>query len=143
MDYISNSTKETENLAKKFLTENLPAGRQVPEAKLIGLSGDLGSGKTAFTKGLAKFLGIEQNITSPTFVIEKVYRGDDCQLVHIDAYRLTSEADLEAIGFTELIADQNNIIVIEWPEKVFSRFPENLNIINFSYVDENSRKISW
>jgi tRNA threonylcarbamoyladenosine biosynthesis protein TsaE len=136
MDHVSNSLKETENLAKKFLKE-------VADVKLIGLVGDLGSGKTAFVKGLAKYLGVERNITSPTFVIQKIYKGDDCQLVHIDAYRLSSKQDLEAVGFDEFLSDRKNIIVVEWPEQVFSKFPVNMRIINFSYVDENKRKISW
>ncbi|MEI8060849.1 MAG: tRNA (adenosine(37)-N6)-threonylcarbamoyltransferase complex ATPase subunit type 1 TsaE [Candidatus Berkelbacteria bacterium] len=143
MDHITNSPEETENLAKKFLSENLPGGEQSPSAFLIGLVGDLGSGKTAFVKGLASFLGVERNITSPTFVVQKIYSGDDCQLVHIDAYRLSSKQDLEAIGFEEFLADGKNIVVVEWPEQVFSEFPENMTIINFSYVNENSRKISW
>ncbi|MEI6144251.1 MAG: tRNA (adenosine(37)-N6)-threonylcarbamoyltransferase complex ATPase subunit type 1 TsaE [Candidatus Berkelbacteria bacterium] len=136
MDHISNSLSETENLAKKFLKEN-------PEVKLVGLVGDLGSGKTAFVKGLASFLGVERNITSPTFVIQKIYKGDDQQLIHIDAYRLSSKHDLEAVGFEEFLSDSKNIIAIEWPEQVFSQFPVNMRIINFSYVDENSRKINW
>jgi len=136
MDYISSSLKETENLARKFLTEN-------PDAKLIGLSGDLGSGKTAFVKGLARVLGVKKNITSPTFVIVKLYQGKDHQLVHIDAYRLSSGGDLDAIGFTDLINDRNNVVIIEWPEQVFSQFPAGMNIINFEFLDENKRKISW
>ncbi|MCX6810759.1 MAG: tRNA (adenosine(37)-N6)-threonylcarbamoyltransferase complex ATPase subunit type 1 TsaE [Candidatus Berkelbacteria bacterium] len=136
MDHISNSPEETEDLAKKFLSKN-------PDANLIGLSGDLGSGKTAFVKGLAKCLGIEQSITSPTFVIEKIYQGDNRRLIHIDAYRLSSKDDLEAIGFDEFLSDSQNIITIEWPEQVLTPFPENMRIIKFNYIDENKRKISW
>jgi len=136
MDYISNSLSETEKLAKKFLTEN-------SDVKLVGLVGDLGSGKTAFVKGIAKALKIKRNITSPTFVIEKIYPYGDQKLVHIDAYRLSSSHDFEAIGFSELLADKLNIIFIEWPERVFSQFPENMKIIKFKYVDEKKRKISF
>lgn len=136
MDYISNSLQETEKLAKKFLIEN-------PDLNLIGLVGDLGSGKTAFVKGIAKALKIRRNITSPTFVIEKIYQGENCQLAHIDAYRLSSANDLETIGFAELTANPENIIAIEWPERVFSKFPAEMKIIDFNYIDENKRKISW
>lgn len=136
MDYVSNSLSETANLARKFLMKN-------PDANLVGLSGDLGSGKTAFVKGVAKTLGIKRNITSPTFVIEKIYSYGNQKLVHIDAYRLSSKQDLEAIGFDELINDQKNIIFIEWPERVFSKIPANMKIISFKYIDENKRKISW
>jgi len=136
MDFISSSQEETEKFAVEFLKES-------PSVRLLGLSGDLGSGKTAFVKGLANFLGVERNITSPTFVIQKIYQGDDCKLVHIDAYRLSSLTDLEAIGFNEFVADQNNLVVVEWPEQVFSQFPDNMKIIRFVYEDENTRKISW
>ena len=137
MEYISKSLSETEKLAKKLLTEN-------PEVKLVGLIGDLGSGKTVFVKGVAKALKIKRNITSPTFVIEKIYPTDQGKnLVHIDAYRLSLRQDLESIGYDELTTDSINLIFIEWPERVFSRLPENMKIINFKYVDEKSRKISW
>jgi len=136
MDYISNSPSQTENLAKKFLIKN-------PGVNLIGLSGDLGSGKTVFVKGIAKALGIKRNITSPTFVIEKIYQIKDRQLVHIDAYRLSRQDDLQSIGFDEFANDQGNIIVIEWPEQIFSKIPEKMKIINFNYVSENERKISF
>ncbi|PIU24243.1 tRNA (adenosine(37)-N6)-threonylcarbamoyltransferase complex ATPase subunit type 1 TsaE [Candidatus Berkelbacteria bacterium CG08_land_8_20_14_0_20_39_8] len=136
MDYISSSTKETEKLAQKFL--NLK-----PNARLIGLSGDLGSGKTVFVKGVAKELGINKNITSPTFVVEKIYQHKSGKLIHIDAYRLSSFSDLEVLGFNELLSDKKNIIMIEWPELVFSQYPETMEIIKFSYVNEKQRKISW
>lgn len=136
MDYITNSLSQTEKLASKFLEKN-------PGVNLVGLVGDLGSGKTAFAKGIAKALGIKRNITSPTFIIEKIYPAGDQKLAHIDAYRLSSNQDLQAIGFGELTSNQNNIIFIEWPERVFSQFPANMKIINFRYIDENKRKISF
>ena len=136
MDYISNSLSETEKLAKKFLTEN-------PDVKLVGLVGNLGSGKTAFVRSIAKALGVKRNITSPTFVLMKIYPVENRNLVHIDAYRLSDYEDLEAIGYNELVVDENNLIFIEWPERVFSQFPANMKIINFEYIDENKRKISF
>ena len=123
-------------MASKFLEKN-------PGVSLIGLCGDLGSGKTAFVKGIAKSLGIERNVTSPTFVIEKIYPIDEKRLVHIDAYRLNSKNDLETIGFDELANDSKNIIFVEWPEKVFSKIPDKMKIIKFRYIDENKRKISF
>lgn len=137
MDYKSNSLSATKKLAKVFLNN-------FPDARLIGLVGDLGSGKTAFVKGVAEFLKIKKNITSPTFVIEKIYPiSGRKKLIHIDAYRLSSSADLEAIGFSELLTDKNNYIFIEWPERVFPEFPKEMKIINFKYLSENERQISF
>ena len=136
MEYITKSSEETAKLAAKFLKEN-------PETRVVGLSGDLGSGKSVFVKGAAKYLGIEKNITSPTFVIAKVYNGKEHKLVHIDAYRLKDENDLEAIGFNEFTQDRENYIFLEWPEQVFSEMPEKIKIIKFEYLGENERKISW
>lgn len=136
MDYTSKSTEETEELAKKFIANN-------PTLKLVGLIGDLGSGKTAFVKGAAKALEIEKNITSPTFVIMKNYSGPSKQLVHIDAYRLNTLEDLEALGFNEFLSAKGSMVVVEWPERVFDTYPEEMKIVNFEYINENERKISF
>jgi len=64
------------------------------------------------------------------------------QLVHIDAYRLDSHEDLFSIGFEDSVSDPNNLLFIEWPERVFKTIPKNMKVINFNYLDENSRKIS-
>jgi tRNA threonylcarbamoyladenosine biosynthesis protein TsaE len=96
-------------------------------ALLITLSGELGAGKTSFTQGMADALGIDDPITSPTFVLEKVYEltGQKfSKLIHIDAYRLEGETTLIPLGFAELYADATNLIVLEWPELVQSQLPE-------------------
>jgi len=136
MEYTTKSPEETAKLAEKFLKENL-------NARIIGLSGDLGSGKSVFVKGAAKYLGIKKNVTSPTFVIAKIYEGSRGKLVHIDAYRLKDENDLETIGFNEFTNDPGNYIFLEWPEQVFNKMPDKIKIIKFEYLGENERKISW
>lgn len=87
---------------------------------VVLLSGDLGAGKTAFTKCLAKSLKIDTDITSPTFPIMNLYPVSDhesiSQLVHIDTYRLETTDDLIDIGFEDELIDSHNLIVIEWPE---------------------------
>jgi tRNA threonylcarbamoyladenosine biosynthesis protein TsaE len=135
MEYISKSEKETAEIAASII-------EKYPDIRIFGLIGDLGSGKTAFVRGVAKKLGVKQNITSPTFVIMKIYEALDRQLVHIDAYRLSSQEDLFSIGFEDLVSNSNSLIFIEWPERVFKTIPKNMRLINFSYLDENSRKIS-
>src|SRR3989344_4371105 len=89
-------------------------------ATVVGLSGDLGSGKTAFVKVLAKALGVEEEVLSPTFVIAKFYEiggGHWRRLVHIDLYRIDDPEELKALRFAEILADHGNLVVIEWPER--------------------------
>ena len=91
------------------------------EALVVGLSGHLGAGKTAFVKKLAQILGVAEEVTSPTFVIMKMYETKNAnfpQLVHMDAYRLERREELEALAFEALVADKRNLIMIEWPENI-------------------------
>lgn len=135
MEYISKSEKETAEIATSII-------EKYPEIRIFGLMGDLGSGKTAFVRGVAEKIGVKQNITSPTFVIMKTYEAPGRNLVHIDAYRLDNQEDLFSIGFDDLVSEPSNLVFIEWPEKVFKTIPKNIKLINFSYLDENSRKIN-
>lgn len=96
-------------------------------ATLVTLSGELGAGKTAFTKALASALGVIEPVTSPTFVLEKIYTLSNQQfekLIHIDAYRLKEGRELESIGFDEAMKDRSNLIVLEWPERVERALPK-------------------
>lgn len=114
-------------------------------ATLLTLKGDLGAGKTAFTKELAKVLGIEEHITSPTFVLAKEYDLIDQKfekLIHIDAYRLEGEEGLEPINFEELLKNQNNLIVLEWPERVEDELPDFEKRIEIKLEGE-SRNITY
>ena len=108
-------------------------------ATVITLSGDLGAGKTSFAQAFAKALGVEEVVTSPTFVIEKIYRLEEqrfARLIHIDAYRLDDPHELEPLGFDELLRDPGNLILIEWPEKAGSLVPEYAVKIRFDIVGE-------
>lgn len=116
-------------------------------AVVLALAGDLGAGKTAFVKAVAKGLGITEHVTSPTFVIMKTYdlppttnKGFKT-LTHIDAYRLESAHELEVLGWKELLADPDALIAIEWPEKVPGAIPQNAHHFVFEHVDETTRKI--
>lgn len=118
--YASKSLKETSQIASDWLGRIANLYGNNEEAMLVGLSGHLGSGKTAFVKLLAKEMGIAEDITSPTFVIMKMYeiKADLPwkRLVHIDAYRLEKREELVALDWEGLVGDKNNLIMMEWPE---------------------------
>lgn len=111
-------------------------------ATIIGLWGNLGAGKTTFTQQLAEILGIKEDITSPTFVIEKIYATGHpafAHLIHIDAYRLDSGKELQTLGWDKIAADPKNLIVIEWPDRVLDILPKKIIKIALE-IDGNGRK---
>lgn len=120
-------------------------------ATVIGLSGDLGAGKTAFVKCAADILGIQETITSPTFILEKIYAisknpifGERfSRFIHIDAYRLESGDEMRALDWHTIMHDPHNIIFIEWPEQVAEVMPQETISLSFEYVDEHTRNITY
>lgn len=105
---------------------------------VLALSGELGSGKTTFIQGLAKALGIKEHITSPTFVLMKIYRlpkpfKNITQLCHIDAYRLDFADELAVIGAGEYIGEAQTLAVIEWSERVAKMIPDDAIRIMFQH----------
>lgn len=116
-------------------------------ATLITLSGELGAGKTAFTKAIAEAFGIRDMVTSPTFVLEKIYALPPHtafkKLIHIDAYRLGSGSDLAPLGFDEAMEDTGNLILLEWPERVEDGLPSPTLQISISTLKDGSRKFSY
>lgn len=116
-------------------------------ATLVTLSGELGAGKTAFAKALAKALGIEEPVTSPTFVLEKIYAlpksAKFARLAHIDAYRLEDESELAALGFDELMSDPQTLVVLEWPEKVAAMTQDPAHRITLSVALPEGRIIAY
>lgn len=128
--YISKSYEDTQNLAYNI-------GLKINEPMVFLLSGDLGSGKTTFTQGLAKGLEITKTISSPTFTIMKNYKGR-LILNHIDAYRL--ESHHQDLGFDELIGS-TGVTVIEWPDYLEELFPEEYLRIDIKSISKNRRKL--
>ena len=106
------------------------------ENMVICLDGELGSGKTVFTKGLANALGIEESITSPTFTIIKEYQSGEMPLYHMDVYRLDGNSD--GVGIEEYFC-KGGITVIEWAKTIKEILPEERLEIKFKIVDENKR----
>ncbi len=119
---------EAEKLAKKL-------AKDVRGGEVFALIGELGSGKTTFTKHLAKALGIKANVTSPTFVIMQEYKlplkGQTNYFYHLDLYRGHSEQDIQTLGLTEIWTQSNTITVIEWADKIKSHLPKNTIYIYF------------
>ncbi|HEV7121616.1 MAG TPA: tRNA (adenosine(37)-N6)-threonylcarbamoyltransferase complex ATPase subunit type 1 TsaE [Candidatus Paceibacterota bacterium] len=118
-------------------------------ASLVTLSGELGAGKTSFAQGMARALGVEDSVTSPTFVLEKIYElpeaasGGFKRLVHIDAYRLEGERSLAPLGFDELMQDARNLILLEWPERVAEQLLKAAAHLTFSVEADNTRSITY
>lgn len=128
--------------------------------EILALTGELGGGKTTFTKGLAEALKVEEPITSPTFVILKEYdailrpktnlRGwfKKVKFVHIDAYRCDTIEDIKSVGIEDFLNRDDVIMVVEWAEKIRNLpagrqvLPKNTININFKFIDENTREIS-
>ncbi len=149
MKYLSQSLVETNQIALDFLAKISQIKKE--HALVVALFGDLGSGKTTFVQALARNIGISDIITSPTFVIEKryiipstnKYQLSYKKLIHIDAYRLDSAQEILNLNFSEDIGDKDNLILIEWPERVDTALPEDILKINFSFIDENKREIEF
>jgi tRNA threonylcarbamoyladenosine biosynthesis protein TsaE len=130
---------QSTDTAVQRLLELLSRGGTGTRATVVTLSGELGAGKTTFVQKVAHALGIEDRVTSPTFVLEKIYQLSEQRferLIHIDAYRLDSSKELEALGFAELLADPKNLILLEWPERVADLIPEDAIAIRFDITGE-------
>lgn len=140
MKYIASNTYELKEIAETLLSK-LSQGES---AVVVALSGDLGAGKTTFTKEFADLLGVKEVVASPTFVIERVYPIDTkgfTTLIHIDAYRMETAEEILRLGWEEIIADPKNIIMIEWPEKVEEAIPKNAIKMSFEHGETENQRI--
>ncbi len=169
---ISKSEKETEKIAEFLFHKSLSPhhcgaflplkkGRQIQKPLVLLLSGDLGCGKTVFSRKIGQILGVKEKITSPTFVIYNQYKITNNQIprykikffIHMDLYKITTEKDLEEIKFLEMFTPSTSsgftVACIEWPENMGEKYLEKLKkkarivSINFEYVDEKTREIKY
>ena len=146
MTYNSNSPKQTQkiaaSLAKKMLSTRVPLKRG---SFVIALEGELGAGKTVFVQGFAKAMGIKSKIKSPTFNLMKHYKITKSNhfkmLYHIDCYRLKDYKDLLLLGIKNILNSQDNIILIEWAERVKPILPKKHVKIHIDHVNSEARKI--
>ena len=115
--------------------------KKIKAPKIIVLSGDLGAGKTTFTKGFAKGLGINEIITSPTFTLLNEYEGKE-KMYHFDMYRLSSKEEAYELGFEYYFNKKDGIVLFEWAENVKGLFtPPYLKVL-IEKIDENKRKFT-
>lgn len=130
MDYkfTSRSVDDTLELAQNIESEKFPG-------MVICLNGDLGSGKTVFVKGFASALGIQDNITSPTFTIVKEYLNGEMPLYHMDVYRIDDNKDFGVEDYFQ----KQGVCIIEWSEMIEDRLPSERLDITIKIVDENTR----
>ncbi len=133
LQLYTNSTEQTHSLGNKI-------GKLVQENMVILLDGDLGAGKTTLTQGIAKGLGIQRNVTSPTFTIQKIYHGERMNLYHIDAYRM--EGIEQDLGFDEYFYD-DGLTVIEWSQFMKYLIPENYLMISIHLLEDGTREFSF
>ncbi|MCR4311519.1 MAG: tRNA (adenosine(37)-N6)-threonylcarbamoyltransferase complex ATPase subunit type 1 TsaE [Candidatus Taylorbacteria bacterium] len=147
MEFLSNSLDDTNTFATNFLEKLVSVQRAKPadHATVVGLYGNLGSGKTTFVQALAKALGVETHVSSPTFLIMKSYKLSTFNfqlLTHVDAYRLKGADELSNLRFDELLANPQNLILIEWADKVADLLPLDHIRLTFEFVDEKTRKLT-
>lgn len=140
------SPKETKDVAKKLITRIFELKQDKNSSYIICLEGNLGGGKTTFTQGLANGLGIKETVNSPTFLIMKKYSSPELnkkkyQLYHFDCYRLSGYQEILDLGWKEITSEKNNIVVIEWSEKIKEILPKEKTIVRFEFVDKETRKI--
>lgn len=141
----SKSASQTRKIGELLAEEIVRTGkRKEKKAFILGLMGDLGGGKTTFLQGFAKGLGIKEKITSPTFVILKRFEIPDCGLkdfYHIDCYRIQKPKEILDLGFKKIVDNPENVMAVEWADKIKKILPKNIIILKFDFIDKNKRQI--
>ncbi|MBQ5346685.1 MAG: tRNA (adenosine(37)-N6)-threonylcarbamoyltransferase complex ATPase subunit type 1 TsaE [Ruminococcus sp.] len=130
-EFLSKSVEDTEKFAEEF-------SKSLTGSEIIAMYGDLGAGKTSFTRGLAKGLEVEQTVTSPTFAIVNEYSGN-YPLYHFDMYRIENWDDLESIGFFDYI--NTGIIIIEWSENIEGALPSGVIRVYIDKTDNDNERL--
>jgi tRNA threonylcarbamoyladenosine biosynthesis protein TsaE len=134
--YLESSARQTQKFGERFAKSLLKSGPK-SQAVVLGLTGDLGGGKTTFLQGLAKGLGQQGRVLSPTFIIMRRMG----RFYHLDCYRLKKPQELAELGFKKIIADPKNIVAVEWADRVKKVMPKDTIWLDFYFVDKNKRKI--
>ena len=131
---VTTSSNQTEQLGEVI-------GAWLQPGDVVLLHGDLGAGTTTLSKGIARVLGVQDTVSSPSFALVNEYALPGLAIYHLDLYRLDDEADLESIGFTELTTSERGIAIIEWPERAGGLLPEHYLLIEMAYAGEGRRTL--
>lgn len=129
MEIFSNSPMDTEKIGKNL-------AKTLKGNEIIALYGDLGVGKTAFTRGIADYFGLKNQVSSPTFAIVNEYTMDKFNLYHFDMYRITSFEDLESTGFFDYMG--NNVLIIEWSENIENYLLKDIIKVTINKINSES-----
>ena len=133
MRYVTNSEEETEALGARLAAELTPG-------TVVAFTGDLGAGKTAFTRGLARGLGVTDRVTSPTFTIVNEYEGGRLPLFHFDMYRLASSEELFDIGWEDYL-QRGGVCAVEWSENVSDALEEDALSVEISRGEQDGQRV--
>ena len=127
--------KEMDRLASK-VAESLENGG------VLGLIGNLGTGKTTFTNSICKYFGITENVKSPTFTYVIEYTSGRRPVYHFDVYRIMNPGEIYEIGFEDYIGEESSIIIVEWADNIIDEMPENTVYVEIEHNGEDTRRIS-
>ena len=142
--YITSSPSRTKKLAFSIAKEIIHRSSSRKKAVILALNGELGGGKTTFIQGFAPALGIKKRILSPTFVIERKFLLEKAgfkYFYHFDCYRLHSEKEILDLNFQNIISNPENLVAIEWADKIKSILPPRTITLSFKFISERKREI--
>lgn len=114
--------------------------RTLRSPAVVGISGELGTGKTTLVRAIARALGVRTSVTSPTFTLVHRYDGDGVAVYHVDAYRLKSPAETADLGFDEMLRDALAVVLIEWPERLGPAAPPLTHRIALAHAERSDRR---
>ena len=142
---LTHSPKETQQFAGE-LAQKILKGKAKKTAFVLALTGELGAGKTTFLQGFARALGSKGKILSPTFILIRKHEVQNAKykihnFYHIDCYRITKAKEILDLGFREIISDPQNIVAIEWADRIQKILPRKSLILKFKFIDASKREI--
>jgi tRNA threonylcarbamoyladenosine biosynthesis protein TsaE len=137
LSFISNSPEDTKEFAKEI-------AKQISSGDVLCLDGDLGAGKTTFSKAFISTLAkcSEDEVQSPTFIYLNIYSSELCKICHFDLYRIESDTSFEELGFLDYF-DKDHICLVEWPSKLKNHIPKNSYLLEITYLGETKRQLTF